>query len=756
MNYERRGRNLASARFLLIFIMRYVKVIINKKIMSLDHDFVYEVPPELWGEVQIGSVVSVPFGHTTEKGIVVGFCDDPGAYRIRFIDGVLNDDFTVPVDLLKLADCLGKYYMNTTISMVKAMIPTGINLFGKALKEKAEPWLIFQEKGQNTDEIKGKKQRILLDLMQSKKKVRQKEIIESGFSTAVIRGLIEKGALIRESVPVSRYSYGHFEPENKNIPVLTEEQATALAQIEANKRGEHRPVLLHGVTGSGKTEIYLRLIEETLSEGKQAIVLLPEIALTPQFVRIFENRFHGEIALLHSRLGAGERRDAWHALRNGDARIALGARSCIFAPTMDLGLIIIDEEHEDSYEQDTAPRFHSREAALMRCELSGATLVLGSATPSFESYQRALNGDYLLVEMRNRVGGVSLPEMTIVDMREELKSGWIEVLSRELLTQMERTLAAKKQVMLFLNRLGYHTFVSCRDCGFVYRCPDCGVSLTYFRREHALKCTRCGSMTKLGNTCPDCGSKRIKYFGLGTEQLEEVVRRHFPNAKIDRLDSEQTKAKGSFDRIYENMVNGKIDILIGTRMMAKGWDFADVALTGIIAADATLNFPDYRAGERTFQLIAQVAGRCGRGEERGMVILQSYRPDEPALLFGGQQNYEAYYHWEARSRKKYGYPPFTHLMKVVITTPLDYLKRTELKEINRLFLAETGETLRVFGPTPGIYRDQGKDKWVMTLIGDDLSLLRDRIKRGISRLKSENIIDKNINIQIETEPMHSV
>ncbi len=458
--------------------MRYIKIIINKKIPSLDHDFVYEVPPELLGTVEIGSVVSVPFGHTTEEGIVVGFCDEPGAYRIKYIDGLLNDAFTVPVDLLKLADALSKYYMNTTIAMVKAMIPRGINLFGKTLKEKREPWLFFQETAQNSDDIKGIKQRALWDLMQSKKEARQKEISDLGFSAAVVKALIDKGGLRREYLPISRYSYGHYVPENQDIPVLTAEQDVALGEIRANKKDKNRPVLLHGVTGSGKTEIYLRLIEETLNEGKQAIVLLPEIALTPQFVRIFENRFHGEIALLHSRLSAGERRDAWYAIRNGEARIAMGARSCIFAPTANLGLMIIDEEHEDSYEQDTSPRFHSREAALLRKELSDATLVLGSATPSFESYKKALNGEYLLVELKNRVGG-ALPEMSIVDMREELKAGWAEVLSRELLFEMKAALAAKRQVMLFLNRLGYHTFVSCRDCGFVYRCPDWAVSLTY-------------------------------------------------------------------------------------------------------------------------------------------------------------------------------------------------------------------------------------------------------------------------------------
>jgi primosomal protein N' (replication factor Y) len=735
--------------------MRYIKVIINKKIATLDHDFIYEVPMELFDEIKIGSVVSVPFGHTSEKGVVVGFCDDPGDYQVKFIDGILNDEFTVPIDLLRLADDLSKFYMNTTIAMIKAMIPAGINLFGNALKEKKESWLFFQEKGQNNEAIKGAKQRELATLMQKKGDAPQKEIISLGFSVSVIKGLIDKGVLRRENLPVSRYSYHDYTPENTDIPDLTADQQGALEQITENKNHENRAVLLHGVTGSGKTEIYLRLIEKTLAEGKQSIVLLPEIALTPQFVRIFENRFHGKIALLHSRLSTGERRDAWYAIRNGEAKIALGARSCIFAPTSNLGLIIIDEEHEDSYEQDTSPRFHSREAALLRCEYSGATLVMGSATPSFESYEKALNNEYLLVELENRIGGALLPEITLVDMREELKAGWTDVLSRTLLAEMEETLMRKKQIMLFLNRLGYHTFVSCRDCGFVYNCPDCGVSMTYFRKEHALKCTRCGLKTTLEKECPACGSQRIKYFGLGTEQLEEIVRKHFPKARIGRLDSEQTKRKGSFDRIYDDMKNGVTDILIGTRMMAKGWDFPNVALTGIIAADYSLNFPDFRAGEKTFQMIAQVAGRCGRGEERGKVVLQTYRPEEPVLLFGGQQNYQAYYHWEVRRRKQFGYPPFTHLMKVVMTTPADYLEKDELEEIRQNFLLDKDETVRVFGPTPAIYNDQGKDKWVVTFIGDELSSLRQRIKRGILQLKSEKIIDKNFNIQIETEPIHS-
>lgn len=735
--------------------MQYVNVIINKKISALDHDFIYEVPLELRDAVKIGSVVSAPFGHGTVKGVVAGFSDDPGNFAVKCLDGVLNEDFIFPRELLELATGLSKYYMNTTVAMLKAMIPAGINLFGKAQAQKREAWLFYRESGQPMESLKGVKQRQLAALLAEKRELTQREAETAGFSPAVVSGLLKKGWLGKEYRTVNRYSYRHYAPGREERPVLTAEQQEGLAKIRANQ-GNGRPVLLHGVTGSGKTEIYLRLIEDTLKEGKQAIVLLPEIALTPQFVRIFEDRFHGEVALVHSRLSAGERRDAWYALRNGDASVALGARSCIFAPTPKLGLIIIDEEHEDSYEQDSAPRFHSRVAALMRCQSTGASLVLGSATPSFESYQKALDGEYLLVTMAKRVNDTPLPEISIVDMREELKAGWHDVISRELLAEMEKTLGEGKQVMLFLNRLGYHTFVSCRDCGFVYRCPDCAVSMTYFRREQTLKCTRCGRKMTLAKTCPACGSRRIKYFGLGTEQLEEAVVGHFPEARVGRLDSEQTRLKGSLDRIYEEMKSGGIDILIGTRMMAKGWDFGNVALTGIIAADYTLNFPDFRAGEKTFQMVAQVAGRCGRGKDRGKVVLQTYRPDEPALLFGGQQNYDAYYRWESRTRRDYGYPPFSHMLRVVLTTPADYLTHAELTEIRTCFQRESQGDQRVFGPSPSLYQDRGKERWLITLMGKELSSLRELAKRGISHLESEKILDKNINLQIETEPMRSV
>ncbi len=737
--------------------MQYIKVLINKKIQSLDHDFLYEVPSELWGLVDIGSAVVVPFGRQTEKGIVIGFADDPGDIQPKFIDGICNEGFFFPEDLLILADRLGKYYMSTTIGFIRAMTPRGVNLFGKVQKEKTERVLVFVPDAGDILSLRGKKQRELADILKNAGRMTLGGAAKQGFSAEVCRGLVKNGFAQIETQRVRRYSYQNMERNGVNVPELTPEQQRALSKIRHRDEKDHRPILIHGVTGSGKTELYMRLIEDTLAKGKQAIVLLPEIALTPQFVRIFEGRFHGNVALFHSKLSEGERRDAWFAFRRGEAGIALGARSCIFAPGKDLGLIIIDEEHEDSYEQDSAPRFHARKAALLRGEITGATVVFGSATPSFESYREAMDGNYLYVPLRQRVKGTPLPKIVTVDMRRELKEGWTDVLSRPLIENMKSVLAEKKQVMLFLNRLGYHTFISCRDCGFVYRCPDCDVPLTYYKEESTLRCTRCDYHHDPEERCPQCHSKRIKYFGLGIEQLEEIVHRYFPSVEIDRLDSDRIRHKGSVDDVFKRMYSGKTQILIGTRMIAKGWDFPNVALMGIIAADYTLNFPDFRSAEKTFQLIAQVAGRCGRSAEQGRVILQTYRPEEPTLYYGGLQDFDGFYHWEAEKRQKFGYPPFTHLMKVILSAPKGYLRPEDLREIRDGFEDEEDENdVRIFGPSPGIYRDKGKDKWVLSFLCNKVFPIRERINKGILQLKSEKIIDKNISIQIETEPIHSV
>ena len=736
--------------------MPYAEVLINRKVAALDRPFTYEIPPELFDEIQIGSTVSVPFGNTTVKGIVIGMTDDPGEITPKYIDDIVNETFLFPKDLLELAEYLGEYYMNPKISMLHAMIPRGVNLFGKALKPKTEPYVSLAP-WTETSNLRGERQKEIVAYLDSYGEISLHEAVhEKGFSVSALRTLVKKGVLLKEERPVRRYGFEIHSGVEHDFQ-LTEEQRRILHTIRNRSHDDTRPILLHGVTGSGKTEIYLRLVTDVISQGKQAIVLMPEIALTPQFVTIFERRFPGKVVLMHSRLSAGERRDAWYAARSGEAAVILGARSAVFAPVNCLGIIIMDEEHEDSYYQGNAPRFHAREAAAKRCEMTEALFLMGSATPSLESYHKGLIGEYQLLTMERRVNDVPLPTVKVVDMREELKSGWTEVISRQLIEEMNKNLIQKQQTLLFLNRLGSHTFVSCRDCGFVHTCPNCGISLVYYESRNSLRCNHCDHEVKMEDTCPQCNGRRIRYFGLGTEGLEKVVKKFFPNAVVDRLDSDNTKHKGDFDRIYERMKSGATDILIGTKMITKGWDFPNLTLTGIIAADLTLNFPDFRSSERTFQTITQVAGRCGRCSEQGRVILQTYRPNDPVILSGSRQDYGAYYEWESQKRAGYEYPPFTHEVKIIFTTPRGYLFQNDLDQIHRCFEDVVNSETEVLGPSPAIYRyHKETEKWVVTLIGPKLFDMRNEIKEGLCCLKGENILDKNIIVQVEIDPLDIV
>lgn len=733
--------------------MFYAEVLVNKKIKSLDHTFVYEIPPHLVDAVRIGTAVSVPFGHGTTEGLVVGFAQTAGMYEAKYIDDVINGAFLFPKDLLELAAYIADYYMNSTISVLKAMTPKGINPFGKIQKEKTAVLLRLKE---NLEEVsfRGKQQRELYQLLLDKKELWQKEAKEDyGFSPSVIKGLEEKNLIEKEEVVVNRYSYLKDTPIKTLPPSLTAAQKSVLSEIKEKNDG--KPFLLHGVTGSGKTEIYMALAESMLRAGKQCIILLPEIALTPQFVQLFENRFPHQVVLMHSRLSEGERRDAWYDARSGKAKVVLGPRSAVFAPVEHLGLIVMDEEHEDSYEQSTSPRFHCREVAKKRCEMQNGIFLMGSATPSFESYQKALSGEYHLLMLAQRIDERPLPRVDIVDMRKELREGWTEVLSRPLLRLMEDALARKEQVMLFLNRLGANTFVSCRDCGFVYECPHCGISMVYYKSKNRMRCNRCGYEIPMEKLCPQCGSERIRYFGMGTEGLEKVVRSHFPFATIDRMDSDATRLKGQFETIFQRMKNGTTDILIGTKMMSKGWDFPKVTVMGIVAADLTLNFPDFRAAEETFQSITQVAGRCGRGENTGHVILQTYRPEEKVLALAAEQNYQAYFAWEKEKRKSYGYPPFSEMMKVVFSTKRGFFQETDIAEIKKSFSLAAKDNCIVLGPVPPMYRYEREwEKWVITLMGQDISFMKEVIKEGFQGIRRELLNVKDVKIHTEINPRH--
>ena len=424
--------------------------------------------------------------------------------------------------------------------------------------------------------------------------------------------------------------------------------------------------LIHGVTGSGKTEVYLQLVEEMLRLNKDSIILVPEISLTPQTTERFVGRFGDEVAVLHSKLSYGERFDQWRKIKEGKVKIVVGARSAVFAPFDNLGLIIIDEEHETTYKSSMNPKYSAIEVAEKRCEQFGAYLVKGSATPSIESYYKAETGNLKLLSLGERINNRNLPEVKIIDMRNELQSGNTSMFSTELYNAIEENLNNKKQTILFLNRRGYSTFVSCRQCGYVVKCNSCDISMTYYMRENKLKCHYCGLAINPPDICPVCKSKYIKYFGIGTEKVESYTKEAFPNARVERMDMDTTTKKGSHESMLDNMKNEEIDILIGTQMIAKGLDFKNVTLVGIIAADTSLNLPDFRASERTFQLITQVAGRAGRGEFEGNVIVQTYNPEHYSIQASKEHNYLEFYNKEILLRKEFNYPPFSNIISIVI------------------------------------------------------------------------------------------
>lgn len=584
--------------------MKYANLVIDNKSDQTDQLYTYGVKDD----AKIGSKVYVPFARSRNlrEAYVVETDEHSGdglGKRLRYIEKV-DDDVSLSEEMIRTALWMKKRYICRLIDAVNCFTPVG---------EKAR-------RGQ-----------------------RKNPFAE------------EKG-------------------EPSSVKELTLQQAQILQRIgEAAKAKKHMRFLLHGVTGSGKTEIYIRAAQQVLEQGRNVIVLVPEIALTGQIIDRFIGRFgSGKVAVLHSKLSLGERYDQWKKVRDGcdgDGQIVIGARSAVFAPLENIGLIVIDEEHETTYKSDHTPKYDTIEVALKRVQDkdNNGILLLGSATPSVVSYQRAQEGIYELLELTERYNKVVLPEVSIVDMREELKRGNRSIISSELCSKMKDTLEAGRQVILFLNRRGYSTFVSCRECGYVARCPGCGLSLTYHKAGGQAVCHYCGYHEPAPNKCPECGSKYIRYFGSGTEKLEEAVSDLFPEYAAERLDLDTVKRKGELMRKLKAFRSGKTQILIGTQIIAKGLDFRNVGLSGIVSADVSLNIPDFRSPERTFQLITQAAGRAGRGDSQGHVVIQTYSPEHYAVAFASQHDYKGFFETEKQLRAYMGYPPYSDLFQIVFT-----------------------------------------------------------------------------------------
>lgn len=652
--------------------IRYADIIIDISHEALDKVFQYRVPLSLWEEVRPGSRVFVPFGRGNREteGYVIAIRQeaDYEESKIKEILRVNTEGISVESELIQVASFLKEKYGSTMIQALRTVLPVKTKM-----KPKEEVFITLSIEKDTAQQLLCEWERKhfaararFLSTLLKKERMRKEEAVKTcNFPLKELRKLSEQGIIKLESRIKYRKPFPELVTRKQGWPLNDEQRAIVDNFKEEYRKGERRTYLLYGITGSGKTEVYLSLINEVLAAGRQVIVLIPEISLTYQTVRRFYERFGERIAVINSRMSKGEKSDACERIRAGEADVIIGARSALFAPAERLGLIVIDEEHDGAYKSDTSPKYHARETAIYRAKLCGASVVLGSATPSVEAYAHALNGEYQLWTLKKRAGNTILPKTQIVDLREEFKKGNRSIFSEELHKKITECLERKEQIMLFLNRRGFAGFVSCRACGQVIKCPHCDVTLTY-HRNGKLRCHYCGHEEVFTKQCPICKSPHVAAFGLGTEKVEAALHQEFPAARVLRMDMDTTKRKHAHEEMLAAFAAGKADILLGTQMIVKGHDYANVTLVGILAADLSLHEQDFRSGEKTFQLLCQAAGRAGRGEKAGNVIIQTYSPEHYAIVAAARHSYENFFKEEYTYRKLMAYPPCAHMLVILI------------------------------------------------------------------------------------------
>lgn len=684
--------------------MTYCDVIVEIAHENVSRVYTYRVPEDM--ALDVGMRVLVPFGPRRVEGYALRLKSDPGETPPEKLRDVLKPLDTYPVLLPSLIDLAGWLVEQTHCLMVEAlrlMLPAQMR--GGRVQEKNTQMAGLTVSGEALDDAIAAQTRAprRAEILRALKEGDQPAAKLRAISADGVAKLAGQGLIRLYDAETLRRPAVLPQADGAAEPTLTDDQCLVLDEIlPALWQGKGR-FLLWGVTGSGKTEVYIRAVREALKKGKGAIVLVPEIALTPQMVGWFTARFGDEAAVLHSRLSAGERYDEWRRIRRGDARVVIGARSAVFAPLENLGIIIIDEEHEQTYLSDKRPRYDVREVAGRRCEAEGATLLLSSATPSLKTFARTMPtlksslGPLTLLEMPRRVHGRPLPDVELVDMRQELVRGNRGVFSHSLEEAMRDCLAKGEQVMLFINRRGHSTFVSCRACGHTLKCGHCDVSLTYHQAEGKMRCHYCGEESKPPETCPACGSPSIRYFGAGTQKVEEAFGARFPGVKAVRMDIDTTRGKDAHAKLLDIFRRGEAQVLIGTQMIAKGLDFPRVTLVGVVAADATLHLPDYRSAERAFSLIVQVAGRAGRAERKGRVIVQTYDPEHYAIEAASKQDFRAFFTTEFDRRRKALYPPFTRMARLMVESLDEHTAQAVAESLEtemEAFLAERPTLLR--------------------------------------------------------------
>ena len=648
--------------------MRYAEVIVDLSAEAVDRRFSYAIPEGM--ALEPGMLVTVPFGPRTLDGFVIRVTDhcDLDPAKVKPVLKVQREEPVVLGELMDLADWMHQRYLCNLVDALRLMIPS--ELRGGRVREVSTRFAHLALTGEVLEAFiaQNKRAKRQLELVE---RLRSGDVETARLDAAALKALEKKGAVTVYQRERRRTPRALSDESRTPDPTLMPGQARAVERLTGALETGGR-FLLHGVTGSGKTEVYIRLIRRALELGRTAIVLVPEIALTPQMVSWLHGRFGADAAVLHSALSAGERFDEWRRIRSGEARVVIGARSAIFAPLENIGCIIVDEEHESSYQSDHRPRYDAREIAWRRAGTHRAVLVLGSATPSIATYMRTEHGvrpenRLELIELRQRVKDRPLPEVELVDLRGEFDKGNRSIFSEKLASELQSCLDTGHQAMLFINRRGHSTFVSCRKCGYVVKCAQCDVSMTYHQSGELLRCHYCGATQPPPQRCPSCGSAYIKYFGAGTQKVEAEVRRLFPQARVARMDNDTTQRKDAHQQILDAFRSGETNVLVGTQMIAKGLDFPKVTLVGVVAADMTLNLPDYRSVERTFQLITQVAGRAGRADEPGRVVVQTYDPEHYGIRCAALQDYRAFYTRESANRRLALYPPYSVIARVVFT-----------------------------------------------------------------------------------------
>ena len=744
--------------------MLFADVIIDISHENLDRTYQYLVPTELVSAAVIGAPVEIPFGagNRSVKGYLIGLSQEPkiDIKRIKPLKAIEKNGLVMESRMITLAARMKELFGGTMNDALRTVMPVKRSV--KPVNNRTVQLAMEREAVQELYEQAVKKhytakQRLLNELLTENSADYELLVKKLNISRKTIADM-EAAGVIRIETERKYRNPLNFDIDKKETVTLNDEQQAAVRTIaEDYRNGIRKTYLLHGVTGSGKTEVYLNVIEEVVRAGKQVIMLIPEIALTYQTVKRFRKRFGERVSFLHSRLSDGEKFDQYNRAEQGEIDVIIGPRSALFTPLPDVGLIVIDEEHEGSYKSEQVPKYHARELALEYAKMLGASVLLGSATPSLESYYRAEQGEFTLLRLTKRPQHAVLPTVHIVDLREELKAHHTSIFSRQLLALMEDRLKKREQIMLFINRRGYAGFISCRSCGEVIQCPHCSVSLTLHGSD-SLVCHYCGYEQQLPKTCPKCSSKYIGKFGTGTEKVEELVRKAFPNARTLRMDADTTKNKHGHEQILSAFANEEADILIGTQMIVKGHDFQRVTLVGIIAADLSMQVADYRAGERTFQLLAQAAGRAGRAEHPGEVVIQTYKPEHYAVTAAATEAYAEFYENEILYRTLMNYPPVSNMMAVLLTAKeeeeADEAAKVLAMQI-KVFMEQhdVQEQAVVIGPAPtGIAKLKDLYRRVIYIKHTDYRLLTGCKDKMEQLLAEDPVFAKSI-VQFDINPL---